>query len=112
MLAADLRLSETDSRPILEPREGRVDVVLGFTGAGVVPGVVPGETEGGLRCGRDEEEDDERDGGRELISGHILTQEPWMTMRVERSGASPARLGHLGSVSGSRGGGHMIYFHA
>lgn len=44
-----------------------VVVLLGFVGAGAVPG----ELGGRLRYGRDDEEDDERDGGRELISGHI-----------------------------------------
>jgi hypothetical protein len=60
-----------------------VDAVL-FAGAGPVPGpgVVPGEAEGALRFGRDEDEEDERDGGRELISGHILVYEVGVTRRV------------------------------
>lgn len=45
MPAADRRRSETDSRPALDPREGRGEVVLGFIGAGAVPG----EVVGGLR---------------------------------------------------------------
>lgn len=52
---------------MLDPREGREDVVLGFTDAGTVPG----EGGGWLLCDRDEDEGD-RDGGRELRSGHMV----------------------------------------
>lgn len=69
MPAADRRRSETDTRPMLDPRDGRGDVVLGLAGAGVV---VPGETAGGFRCGREDEVEDERDGGRELRSGDMV----------------------------------------
>lgn len=71
MPAADRRRSETDTRPMLDPREGRGDVVLGLTGAGDGV-VVPGETADGFRCGREEEVEDERDGGSELRSGDMV----------------------------------------
>jgi hypothetical protein len=55
---------------MLDPREGRGEVVLGLTGAAGV--VVPGETAERFRCGRDDEVEDERDGGRELRSGGMV----------------------------------------
>lgn len=68
MPAADRRRSDTDSRPMLEPREGLGEAVFGFTGAGPVPGA------GIFRCGIEEEVEDERDGGREFRSGDIFKQ--------------------------------------
>jgi hypothetical protein len=56
---------------MLDPREGRGDVVLGWTGAGEGV-VVPGEMADGFRCGREDEVEDERDGGRELRSGDMV----------------------------------------
>jgi hypothetical protein len=65
--AADRRRSETDNRPMLDPRDGRGEVVVGLTGAGTVPG------EGGtLRCGSDEDDEGDRDGGREFKSGDMV----------------------------------------
>jgi hypothetical protein len=77
--AADRRLSETDNRPMLDPRDGLGEAVLGFTGAGTVPG------EGGtLRCGRDEDDEDDRDGGREFRSGDMVKEEAeFAIVRVE-----------------------------
>lgn len=73
MPAADRRLSETDNRPMLDPRDGRGEVVLGFTDAWTVPG------EGGiLRCGRDEDDEEDRDGGREFRSGDMVNKKPDM----------------------------------
>jgi hypothetical protein len=66
MPAADRRRSDTDSRFMLEPREGLGDALFGFTGADPVPGADM------LRCGIEEEVDDERDGGREFRSGDIF----------------------------------------
>lgn len=65
-MPADRCLSDMDSRPKLEPRDGRGEV--GFT-AGVA-----GEAEEMLRVGMEDEED-ERDGDRELISGHIMERD-------------------------------------
>lgn len=70
MPTADRRRSETDNRPMLDPREGRGEVVLGLTGAGPVPGDVGGM----LRRGKEEEVDEERDGGREFKSGAIAKE--------------------------------------
>lgn len=36
--AAERRRSETDNRPMLDPREGREEVVLGLPGAELIPG--------------------------------------------------------------------------
>lgn len=69
--AAERRRSETDSRPMLDPREGRGEVVPGLAGAGVV---VPGETADGLRRGSEDEVDDERDGGSEFRSGDMVNR--------------------------------------
>lgn len=66
MPAADRRRSDTDRRPILEPRDGLGEAVLGFTGTGTVAGA------GILRCGTEDEVEDERDGGREFRSGDIF----------------------------------------
>lgn len=74
MPALDLRLSETDTRPMLDPREGRGEVVLGLTGAAGEGVVVPGETAGWFRCGREDEVEDERDGGREFRSGGMVNE--------------------------------------
>ena len=69
--AADRRRSETDTRPMLDPREGRGEVVPTLTGAGEGV-VVPGETADGLRSGREDEVEEERDGGSEFKSGDML----------------------------------------
>lgn len=53
---------------MLDPREGRGEVVLGLTPAEAVPG----EAGGILRRGRDDEVDEDRDGGSELRSGAIV----------------------------------------
>lgn len=60
------RRSDTDSRPMLEPRDGLGETVFGFTGTGPVPGAAI------LRCGMEEEVEEERDGGREFRSGDIF----------------------------------------
>lgn len=69
MPAAERRRSETDKRPMLEPRDGRGEVVLGFAG----PRIGPGEVGGKARCGREEVEE-ERDGGREFRSGDMMVK--------------------------------------
>lgn len=51
---------------MLEPREGRGEVVLGFMGVWMVPG----EGGGWFRGERDEDEGD-REGGSELRSGDM-----------------------------------------
>ena len=56
---------------MLDPREGRGEVVLGLTEAGEGV-VVPGETAGGFRCGREDEVEDEREGGSEFKSGGMM----------------------------------------
>lgn len=63
--AADRRRSDTDNRPMLDPREGLGDVVVAVTGGAF------GEAEGMTRYGIEEEVEEERDGGRELRSGDI-----------------------------------------
>lgn len=79
MPAAERRRSETDNRPMLDPRDGRGEVVVGFTGAGTVPG------EGGtLRCGSDEEVEEDRDGGREFRSGDMMSKSAY-----DRDGRAP-----------------------
>lgn len=65
MPAADRRRSDTDNRPMLDPREGLGDVVAAMAGGAF------GEAEGMLRYGIEEEIEEERDGGRELRSGDI-----------------------------------------
>lgn len=65
--AADRRRSETDTRPMLDPREGRGEVV-------------PGETADGLRRGREDEVEEERDGGSEFKSGDMLNSTMKRTM--------------------------------
>lgn len=63
--AADRRRSDTDKRPMLEPREG-LGEVLGFAGT-PLPGAAAM-----LRAWAEDEIEDERDGGREFKSGDIL----------------------------------------
>lgn len=56
---------------MLDPREGRGEVVPALTGAGEGV-VVPGETADGLRRGREDEVEEERDGGSEFKSGDMV----------------------------------------
>jgi hypothetical protein len=65
MPAADRRRSDTDRRPILEPREG-LGEALGFAGA------PDPDVAGILRDGIEDEIEEERDGGSELRSGDIF----------------------------------------
>ncbi len=64
---------------MLDPREGRGEVVPALTGAGEGV-VVPGETADGLRSGREDEVEEERDGGSEFKSGDMLNWTMKMTM--------------------------------
>jgi len=56
---------------MLDPRDGRGEVVVGFTGAGTVPGEV-----GILPCGRDEDDEEDREGRREFKSGDMVKKTP------------------------------------
>lgn len=55
---------------MLDPREGRGELMLGLTPAEAVPG----EAGGILRRGRDDEVDEDRDAGSELRSGAIVKE--------------------------------------
>ena len=61
MPAVDRRRSDTDSRPMLEPREGLAEAF----GVGPVPGA-------DILRGMEEDVEEERDGGREFRSGDIF----------------------------------------
>lgn len=63
--ATDRRRSDTDRRPMLEPREG-LGEALGFPGAPLAGAA------GIFRAWTEEEIEDERDGGREFRSGDIF----------------------------------------
>lgn len=66
--AADRRRSDTDTRPMLDPRDGRGELLV-LTEVGAAPGEMGW---GRLRWGRVDEEDEEREGGSEFKSGGIL----------------------------------------
>lgn len=63
--AADLRRSDTDKRPMLEPRDG-LGEALGFAGAPLAGAV------GILRAWTEDDIEEEREGGREFRSGDIF----------------------------------------